>query len=295
MGVIQIILNSLPLIGSYALATFGIVLIFRTSATTNFAQGLIGSAGAYCAAFFSIYLFGNTNFVLAVVIAVVITFLFGMFVDVGIIKRGKNLNPGQKQIVTMGLLMILNAVLPVIFKSNITMDNKAVPYYLPGTLQFANNQLFISYNALIGIGISLVVLALVFLALRYTKWGLSVRATASNEIVGQMMGINTRFVSAISWAISAGLVTLSACSFAGTPVTTSMMGTVQVYGFLACVLGGLTSFFAPMIGVIIIPLLSNILATWTSIWYPAIVFVVVLGLIIIFPNGLFGKKYVKKV
>lgn len=294
MQVIQIILNSLPLIAAYSLATFGIVLVFRTSATTNFTQGLIGALGAYVATQFCIYIFGNVNLWLAVIFAAIICFLFGMFVDWGIIKRGKNVNPGQKQIITMGLLMVLTAVLPVTFHK-ITVDNAAFPYYLMGNFEFAGGKLYIAKYQLVCVIIAIVVLAAVFLALRVTKWGLSVRATASNEIVGQMMGINTTMVSAVSWGISGAMVALAACSFCGTNVTVSMMGNVQVYGFLSCVLGGLSSFTAPMVGTVIIPLLINIFGVITSQWNYALVFVVVIILIIFFPNGLFGKKVVKKV
>ncbi len=304
MSVLQVLLSSLPLIGCYSLATFGIVLIFRTSATTNYAQGLIGSAGAFIAAYFSIHVFGRTNYILATVIAMAIAFLFGVFVDSGIIKRGDNLNPAQKQIVTMGLLLIINAVTPIIFKSSIISQNNAVPYIFNteswmGSFLYVGKGTswggYITAQQLTTFLVALVVLGAVFAALKFTKWGLSVRATASNETVGQMMGINTRFVSAISWGISAALVTLSACLLAGTPISTAMMGNIQVFGFLSVVLGGLTSFFAPIIGTIIIPILYITFTGWTSVWGDAFVFVAVLLLIILFPNGLFGKKTVKKV
>ncbi|MEA4821718.1 MAG: hypothetical protein VB122_05785, partial [Erysipelotrichales bacterium] len=67
------------------------------------------------------------------------------------------------------------------------------------------------------------------------------------------------------------------------------------YGFLAIVLGGVTSFFAPVLGAIMIPLVMNFAAAFTSVWADAIVFSVVLIAILIRPNGLFGKKMIKKV
>ena len=79
------------------------------------------------------------------------------------------------------------------------------------------------------------------------------------------------------------------------------MGNAQIYGFLACVLGGFGSFPAPILGAVIIPLIYNfagnpaIMGPNAGMWQNLITFVVVLLLILIFPNGILGKKYIKKV
>lgn len=72
-----------------------------------------------------------------------------------------------------------------------------------------------------------------------------------------------------------------------------------MFGFLACVLGGFNSFFAPIIGTIIIPLLYNIFGSLpiqnAGMWQTAMTFIVVMILILVFPNGILGKKTIKKV
>ena len=137
-----------------------------------------------------------------------------------------------------------------------------------------------------------------FIALKYTKWGLGVRATASNEVVASMMGINTKFITAMSWGIAGGLGALAGALYAPTvfSLTPDMMLTLQINGFLAAVLGGFSSFGGPIVAAVIIPfskILSNRLISDT--WANAIVYMMILIVILIKPVGLFGKRIAKKV
>ena len=290
---IQILLNSLQGIAIYSLSTMGIVLVFKTSGTTNFSQGVVGVFGAYMST--QLARLNGVPLFFSILIGVAVAFLIGMGIDVGIIRRGKNLNSSQKQIVTMGLLLIITNLIPVIFGLLNTLTQQT-PNYATGITQFSlfGMNLAITNQALMLILVSGTLLLALFIGLKYTKWGLSVRATASNETVAQMMGINTRLITALSWAIASGLATVSATMLAST-LNPAMMGKSQVYGFLASVLGGLSSFFAPLVGAVLLPIFANISATFSSIWADGIVFVLVLIIILIFPNGIFGKKYVKKV
>ena len=109
-------------------------------------------------------------------------------------------------------------------------------------------------------------------------------------------------ITAFSWALAGALA--SVCGFftgAGAPLSVTLMGNAQVFGFLACVLGGFGSFPAPILGAVIIPLVYNfagntsIMGPNAGMWQNAVTFLVVLLLILIFPNGILGKKYIRKV
>jgi branched-chain amino acid transport system permease protein len=291
--VIQTVFNSLQSIALYSLATFGITLVFRTSIATNYAQGVVATFGCYVSTHFALYY--NVPLPLAIILGMLTAFFIGMLIDVGIIRRGKGLNPGGKQIVTMGLLLVFTNLIPVTF-SLITTMTPASPNFSAQNFNFSilGLNLYWPIQSIICTILAVVLLGTIFIALKYTKWGLGVRATASNETVSQMMGINTRVITALSWAIASALATVSAVSM-GTVLSPGMMGKIQIYGFLAIVLGGVTSFFAPVLGAIMIPLVMNFAAAFTSVWADAIVFTVVLVAILIRPNGLFGKKMIKKV
>ena len=300
--ILQTIVNSLPTIGRYALVTIGIVLIFRTTATTNFAQGLIATFGTFVVTWASLTYTALPLWV-CLLLGMASSFLLGMFVDVALIRRARRITPSGKQMITMGVMMILVNVTPVLFR-DITLWTRPGKSFSTAIISF---QLFgytlnITEMGLLAFVLAAIVLSLVFAALKFTKWGLGVRATAANENVAQMLGVNTRVITAFSWALAGALASLGGFfTGAGTALNVTLMGNAQIYGFLACVLGGFGSFPAPILGAVIIPLIYNfagnpaIMGPNAGMWQNLITFVVVLLLILIFPNGILGKKYIKKV
>lgn len=299
---LQTIVNSLPTIGRYALVTIGIVLIFRTTATTNFAQGLIATFGTFVVTWASLTYTALPLWV-CLLLGMAAAFALGMFVDVALIRRARRITPSGKQMITMGVMMILVNVTPVLFR-DITLWTRPGKSFSTAiiTFQLFGYTLNITEMGLLAFVLAAIVLSLVFAALKFTKWGLGVRATAANENVAQMLGVNTRVITAFSWALAGALASLGGFfTGAGTALNVTLMGNAQIYGFLACVLGGFGSFPAPILGAVIIPLIYNfagnpaIMGPNAGMWQNLITFVVVLLLILIFPNGILGKKYIKKV
>lgn len=300
--ILQTIVNSLPTIGRYALVTIGIVLIFRTTATTNFAQGLIATFGTFVVTWASLTYTALPLWV-CLLLGMAAAFGLGMFVDVALIRRARRITPSGKQMITMGVMMILVNVTPVLFR-DITLWTRPGKSFSTAiiTFQLFGYTLNITEMGLLAFVLAAIVLSLVFAALKFTKWGLGVRATAANENVAQMLGVNTRVITAFSWALAGALASLGGFfTGAGTALNVTLMGNAQIYGFLACVLGGFGSFPAPILGAVIIPLIYNfagnpaIMGPNAGMWQNLITFVVVLLLILIFPNGILGKKYIKKV
>ena len=113
--ILQTIVNSLPTIGRYALVTIGIVLIFRTTATTNFAQGLIATFGTFVVTWASLTYTALPLWV-CLLLGMAAAFGLGMFVDVALIRRARRITPSGKQMITMGVMMILVNVTPVLFR-----------------------------------------------------------------------------------------------------------------------------------------------------------------------------------
>lgn len=286
---IQILLNSLETGGIYALAALGIILIFRTSNTTNYAQGTISMFSAFISTY--IYLATGLPAWLVAICGMASAFVLGVLVDRVIIARTIKVHPVSKQIITLGLIMIFLGIAPMIFGT----DPLQFPRFIYG--QHSIGGANISYNAILNIVIGIVIMLALFYLLGNSKWGLSVRATASNDIVARMMGIPTPFITMASWAIAASLGTLSALMLAPTTsVNLSMMDGVQLIALLSCVLGGFQTFYGPVVAAYIIGFASNLISFYvSSIWSDSILYVLILTIILFRPNGLFGKKIVKKV
>ena len=291
--IFQTILSNAHLAGILVLATTGIMLVFRTSFTTNFAQGMMAMVGVFTAV--SLVTKMGLNRWLAVAVGIILSFLLGLFIDTMIIRKAKKVNVIGKQMITMGLVIIISALIPIVFGS--------IPYefgrFLEGNADFTlfGMDLYITKNGLLILGVTAVIVSVIFIGLYCTKWGLGVRATASNEMVAAMMGVNTRVITAMSWSIAGGCGAVAAILFASQTgnVDSTMMTAVQVNGFLASILGGFSSFFGPILGAILIPISLALFAMIDSLWSGVILYSIVLLVVLIKPRGLLGKKTSKKV
>lgn len=292
-SIIQTILSNLHLAGILALATMGIMLVFKTSFTTNFAQGMMATIGVFTAATL-ITKFG-VNRLLSIAAGILVSFIIGMLIDTMIIRKAKNINVVGKQMITMGLVIVITAILPIVF-GTIPLE---FGRFIEGNLNFsvAGMNLFITKNGLFIVIASSLIISVIYAALNFTKWGLGVRATATSETVASMMGINTRIITAMSWSLAGALGAVAAIFLASQSgsVEASMMVSTQVNGFLASVLGGFFSFYGPLVGAVLIPVSKSLIAIFSGVWSGVILYSLVLLVVLIKPVGLFGKKISKKV
>jgi len=293
--ILQLFLNSLQNIAIYSLATMGLVLVLRTSYTANFAQSMIGTFAAFFVSNLVLFVNPRIPFWLAIAFGAFISFCIGCLIDTGIIRRGRMVNPFGKQMITMGLLMIFYASIPQIFVS-ITNWTPSVPRFSYDNIEFPlfGHNLYITQHALTCLIIAAALLTILFSMLKFTKWGIAIRATASNEVVAQMLGINTKFITGVTWGIAGALIAIAGSSSA-MALNAAMLAQVQIFAFLACVLGGVSSFWAPVAGCVLIPLFMNYSAIISPKWAVLISFVIIMLIILIRPYGLFGEKYIKKV
>lgn len=284
-----------------ALVTMAITLIFKTSFTTNFAQGVISAFGAYVVS--SVMTSNGLSIWLALPAGMLVSMLIAIVIDVGIFRRGRYVNALGKQIITMGLISIVVGATPLVFG----IVTPGFAPFVKGLISFdlADGNVSFPKNSLVCMAMTIVVIGAIFVLLRYSKWGLSVRATASNEYVAGMMGINTHVVTAVSWGLAGAIGALAATinASSGNTVNIYFMTNYQVFAFLAGILGGFSTFHGPVIAALMIPLANNLVQYAVNVmgrpdltgW--SMVFVYGIALVIIFfkPQGIFGKKIAKKV
>jgi branched-chain amino acid transport system permease protein len=287
---LQILFSSLETGSVYALASLGIIIIFQTSRMQNFAQGSVGMLNAFVATFFLI----NTGAspYLAAFVGMLSAFVTGVLVDFFIMRNAKHVGAIGKEIITFGLIMFFLGIAPMIFGTS--------PLSFPRFIQEGTYQIMgasVTYNAVLNIVVGLSLMTVLFLFLQKTKWGLAVRVTASSEKTAQLMGVPTKLITMGAWAVAASLGALSALMLApAITVNVSMMDSVQISALVACVLGGFQTFYGPVIGAYIIGLSKNLLSFYvSSTWGEALMYLLILIFIIFRPNGLIGKKKIKKV
>ena len=291
-SVIQILLNNLFMVGVMMLSTMGITLTYKTANVANFAQGIMATVGAFVAAY--MFMRMGINPWLSALGGVVVCFVLGWLIDAIIMGRLSS-GPVGRVMVTLGLILIISAIIPMAFG----MIPYSFPRFFAGNFNWTmfGTDFTITRNGLFTFAVSVVVIAVIFVALYKTKWGLCVRATSSNSTVASMMGINTRHMTAMSWGISSACAALAAVLLAAqtTNVNANMMTVIATTSLLAFVMGGYTSFFGPVIGAMIIPTATVMLAMISGLWANVFLYTVVLLTILVKPVGIFGKKTMEKV
>ena len=287
---VQLVTRSLETGSIYALAALGIIIIFRTSSITHFAQGAMAMFNTFVVTI----LFSKLNMPLwmALMGGIVSAVITGFLVDFLIIRHTKKVSPVAKQIMTLGLIMVFVGVIPMFFG----VEPLNLPkFFNTGEIAFLGAK--ISYNGLFNISFGLIIMFVLFYILQNTKWGLAVRTTASNEVVARMMGVPTKKVTMAAWAIAAALGVIAGVMNAPTTtVTPNLMDSVQLNALIACVLGGFQTFYGPVLGAYIIAILQNLFAYYySSTWGTQLLYIFILIFIVFRPHGLIGKKVIKKV
>lgn len=274
----------------YALAALGLVLIYRTAKMSNFAQGTIGMFNAYIAYF----ILSRTKMPLPIValLSVIAAFVVGALIDLIIMRNASKSIAMGKPILTLGLIIIFQGMAPMIFGP--------VPFQFPRFIQ--NPAMDIGGvrmlpNTLFTIAVTLVLVGILFYILQNTKWGLAVRVTAANETTARLMGVPTRLVSLGAWGVATALGALAAIMVAPlTSVTVTMMETIHLNSFIAAILGGFSTFHGPVVGAFILGIANNLISYYiSSKWVVAILYSCILIFTVFKPQGLFGKKLLKKV
>ncbi len=291
---LEIILRSMEYGSIYALAALSIILVFRTSNITNFAQGVLGMFNTYIVAKLVI------NFNLPVYIAVfggmLSALMIGILIDIVIIRRTTHISPLSKQIITLGLISIILGIAPMLFG----VYDLSLPRFIPqGSVTFLGASL--SYNAILNISLGFVIMGTMFYVLQKTKWGLAIRTTASSEQTARLMGVPTKTVTMVTWGIAGMLSALAGTMTAPfSNVSLMFMNDVQIIALLAAVLGGFQTFHGPVIGAYLIAIVTNLLQFYMktppgTIWGKPFLYILILALLVVRPYGLFGKKTVQKV
>ena len=284
----------------YALAALGVVLIYRVSGVTNFAQGEMAMFSSFFA--FTLWSKGLAQtgnpflqtyaYPIAFLSAILFAILFGFVVERFFIRPASGGSMVGKMIVTLGLIMVVNGLAGALFGTDthhmrraLTMDN------------FYVGDLLIRPNAFFTIFLTLIIMSILFYVIKHTMFGIAIRATAQNETTAKLMGIPTAKVSSSAWIIATVMGAIAGVLIApSTNVSTNMMADVHLKSFIAAVLGGFTSFIGPVIGGLIIGVLNNVVGLYISLkWRNVIVYGILILVLIVKPQGIFGKIHRKKV
>jgi branched-chain amino acid transport system permease protein len=277
----------------YASLAIALVLVFRTTRILNFAQGEMALYSTYLAWFFNDK--GMTMW-LAIVVSMLVSFVGGALIERIVIRPVEHASPLVLVIVTFGMFLAINSIVQVQFGS----DAKQLPraytakVWRPGGVQ-------ISADTLVLVTVLGIVCLLLYLLLQRTKLGLALRGAASNPESSRLLGVPVGRGLMFGWGLSAAIGALAGCLAvpASQPaLTAASMQSILVFSFAAAALGGFDSAIGAVVGGMIVGVAQSLTTQYIDA-LSDIVLVVPFGLILavlmVRPQGLFGRREVERV
>lgn len=291
----------------YALIALGLVIIYRGTGHLNFAQGEMALFSTYC-----VYQFGEWGIPvwIALVLGMGVGFVVGAVSEVVLVRPISQKSPFAVFIVTIGLFTLLNWLDGAIWGGqqlpSSAMGSEQLRF--PSLFPADPDALWTPFGVAIRqerVGILALVLAisgLLFLLFNTTKFGLAMRAVASNTESAKLVGIRTHVVLMVSWGLAAAIGTVGGVVMAGlnSNVNLGLMFTVFIYGSAAATLGGFDSPGGAVVGGLVIGVVENVAAGYAQEWIGqemklAVAFLVILAVLLVRPSGLFGTAKVERV
>ena len=272
--------------GIYALVALGWVLIYKCSGVLNLAMGELTLFGAYTTLYF--YTMG-IPFVLSILCTLIIGIVLGILTERIFLDKLIGEPILAVIMVTVGLSFFFKGTIFFIWGTDTKVFTPAIFSLKPFTLGFLKISTVYFWSFVLAI-----VLLLIFVAFfKYTRWGLSMQATADDETAALSLGVSARFVYAASWAIafmSAGVGGALLGNINGVNISVSVLGLLVLP---AVVLGGLNSVPGAVVGGITIGVLQNFAGTYLDAYFPGGVkeifpFALMVIVLLFLPYGFWG-------
>jgi branched-chain amino acid transport system permease protein len=289
-AILHQVLAGLATGGIYASLALALVMIYQATDLVNFAQGEMAMFCTYIA-------WSLMNAGLGYWPAFALTLGFGFVL--GVVIERLVIRPVGKQgsvlsvvVVFIGLLVILNSTAGWIYSYTI------MPFPSPFPASWAIGHGLMSPHEVGSIGITLVVLALLYVFFRFTPLGLAMRAAAQNPESSRLVGIRVGWMLALGWGLAAAIGSVAGMMIA--PIVyldPNMMGGILLYAFAGALLGGISSPGGAVIGGFVMGVLENLLGAFVigNELKLAVALVLIIGVLLVRPSGFFGRVQVTRV
>ncbi|MEO5663235.1 MAG: branched-chain amino acid ABC transporter permease [Nocardioides sp.] len=279
----------------YGFLGLALVIVFRGTGQVNMAQGEMAMFSAFTAyAFVAVGL----PIVVAIGLAVLVGVISGGLIERVLIRPLGHGAHNSVLLVTIGLFLAINSAAGVIWGGD--------PLTLPAVVPDGPGDYVpvfgarLRYQQLLLLVVLMLVLAAIFALFRYTKIGLAMRAAASNPESARLAGMRVDRINGLGWMMAGGVGALLGTLIApSTALTTGMMFNFLIYAIAAATLGGFDSPGGAVLAGLLIGLVENLLASYVDFIGPdlkqAVALVILMGVLMVRPTGLFGTKKVERV
>ena len=289
---VQLVVDGLSTGSVYAAIALAIVLVHSATGLINFAQGGMAVLAAYVA-----WVLTNRGvpLVLAILASILFSFLLGAVLERFLMRRFERGDPDTAVVVTIGLLTLITGIAGWLWGYNNQQFPSLFPLDTVSVLGVSVSQR--SIGTTVVIVVAMVLLQALFVG---TKLGLALRAVAINPQSAAFSGLPVGRLLMIGWGLAAALGAVAGALVAPRlTLTPGMLDNALVYALAAVILGGLTS----PVGVVVAAWLIGVLENLAAVYVPfighdlkiAVPFILIFVVLIVRPQGLFGRKAVVRV
>jgi len=291
-ALLQQVVSGIAIGGIFASLALALVLIYNAMGLVNFAQGEMAMLATFVA--FALISRGMSYWI-ALPVTLVLAFGGGIAIQRVVIRPVERAPILTLVIITLGLATLLNGLAGFIFGY--------VPRSFPSPFSTETIGLlgvFISYRDLGVIAVSGLVLLAVYLLLQHTTVGLTLRAAAHHPEASRLLGVKVSWMLALGWGLASAVGAVSGIMVA--PILLlepNMMQSIIIYAFAAAVLGGIESPLGAVLGGVIVGITVNLAGAYLPLvggdLQLAVGLAIIIVVLIIRPNGLFGKAAARRV
>ena len=291
MQVLQLVISGIAQGCIYGLIALGFVLIYKATETVTFAQGELMMLGAFGG------LAGMTMmgfpFWLAIISSIAAMALFGVLLERVVIRPILGQPAFSIVMLTIGIGYVARGLITMIPGIGTETHTLPVPYkdqiWKVGALVLNVEQMAVIF-------VTAVLCALLFALFRYSKLGIAMQASSQNQLAAYYMGIPVKRLNGIAWGLAAAVAAVAGLLLAPITFVHANMGFIGLKAFPAAVVGGFGSLPGAIVGGLIIGVIESLSGFYLPDGFKdTAAYVMVLVMLMVKPNGLFGENLRKKV
>ena len=291
MQVLQLLISGVSIGCIYGLIALGFVLIYKATETVNFAQGELMMLGAFTA-WVAMTAF-KWPFWLALVAALVVLVAFAMLLERVVIRPALGQPQFTVVMLTIGIGYVCRGAVTMVPGVGTETHVLQVPY--KDQIQQIGS-LVLNMEQLMIIVATALLSGLLYAMFKFSKLGIAMQASSQNQLAAYYMGIPVRRLNGLVWGLAAAVATIAGVLLAPITFVHANMGFIGLKAFPAAVVGG----FGSLPGAIVGGLVIGIVEAFAGFYLPdgfkdTAPYIVVLLMLMLKPNGLFGDTLRKKV
>ena len=291
MQLVQLLISGIAQGCIYGLIALGFVLIYKATETVSFAQGELMMLGAFSGLALMTML--GFPFWVAVLASIAAMGLFGVVLERAVIRPILGQPAFSIVMLTIGIGYVLRGAVTMIPGIGTETHTLPVPYK---DMSVRLGELVLSVEQLVVIGATGVLCVLLFALFRYTKLGIAMQAASQNQLAAYYMGIPVQRLNGLAWGLAAAVAAVAGLLLAPITFVHANMGFIGLKAFPAAVVGGFGSLPGAIVGGLVIGVVEALAGFYLPEGFKDIVpYLVVLLMLVLKPNGLFGEKLRKKV